>query len=103
MEMTDRLRFLQVGLRNDAVLVAVESPAEPVTVTFKDAMLRAHIYEFEDSEVVMDLLLSYVDDNGHDFENLVFTVNGEWELRQADYTSTLFDVSSPRKCMVRIS
>ncbi|KAI6909664.1 hypothetical protein KC318_g3430 [Hortaea werneckii] len=81
----------QVGLKNDAVLVAVETPGKPVTVTFKDAMLRTHIIESEDNTMVKALLLSYTDDTGHDLETLIFVVNGEWELGQADYASTLRD------------
>ncbi|KAI7358307.1 hypothetical protein KC354_g9733 [Hortaea werneckii] len=81
----------QLSLENDDILVALEFPGEPVTVTFKDAMLRTQIAEPNDLALVEDLLCSYADDKGPDFENLVFGVNGERELGQADYSSTLRD------------
>ncbi|KAI7152493.1 hypothetical protein KC349_g8953 [Hortaea werneckii] len=80
----------QLSLENDDILVALESPGEPVTVTFKDAMLRTHIIESEDNTMVKALLLSYADDTSHDFENLIFMVDGESELKEADYALTLY-------------
>lgn len=93
LEMADCLLSWQLSLENDDILVALESPGEPVTVTFKDAMLRTQIAESSDLALVEDLLCAYADDKGPDFENLIFGVNGERELGQADYSSTLRDVS----------
>ncbi|KAI7374669.1 hypothetical protein KC336_g20156, partial [Hortaea werneckii] len=81
----------EAGLKNGDVLFAIEGPTDPVIVTFKDAMLRTHIFESQHSEVMKTLLLSYADDAGLDFESLIFAVNGEWELREADYAMTLRD------------
>ncbi|KAI7218675.1 hypothetical protein KC333_g3450 [Hortaea werneckii] len=81
----------QLSLENDDILIALESPGEPVTVTFKDDMLRTQVAESNDLALVEDLLCSYADGKGPDFENLIFGVNGERELGQADYSSTLRD------------
>ncbi|KAI6856690.1 hypothetical protein KC338_g8340 [Hortaea werneckii] len=79
----------QLSLENHDILVALESPVVPVTVTFKDAMLRTHIVESEEETMVKTLLLSYADGTGHDCESLIFVVNGERELTETDHTSTL--------------
>lgn len=91
--MADCLLLGQLSLENDDILIALESPGEPVTVTFKDDMLRTQVAESNDLALVEDLLCSYADGKGPDFENLIFGVNGERELGQADYSSTLRDVS----------
>ncbi|KAI6813871.1 hypothetical protein KC332_g6536 [Hortaea werneckii] len=79
----------QLSLENDDILIALESPVVPVTVTFKEAMLRTHIVESEEETMVKNLLLSFADDTGHDCESLIFVVNGERELTETDHTSTL--------------
>lgn len=93
--MADCLLLWQLSLENHDILVALESPVVPVTVTFKDAMLRTHIVESEEETMVKTLLLSYADGTGHDCESLIFVVNGERELTETDHTSTLRNVSSP--------
>lgn len=78
------------------MLTAVEYPEDRVVVTFKDAMLRTQTVESNVLALVETLLSSYVDDTDYDIESLIFVLNGECELREADYALTLRDVSSPR-------
>ncbi|KAI6989274.1 hypothetical protein KC329_g5145 [Hortaea werneckii] len=92
----------EAGLKNGDVLFAIEGPRDRVIVTFKDAMLRTHIVESEDSTSVKDFLFSYADDTGLDFKKLIFVVNGEWELGQADYTSTLRDCGIKNGDMITV-
>ncbi|KAI7086770.1 hypothetical protein KC356_g4743 [Hortaea werneckii] len=81
----------KAGLKNCDMLTAVEYPEDRVVVTFKDAMLRTQIAESNVLALIETLLFSYVEDTDYDIESLIFVLNGEWELREADYAMTLRD------------